>query len=434
MVRQGYVTIDLENGSAVIEGYDKFFYGDNNRIDITINNASETLGDVCYFASNERGQMICGNAARGENDGYYIDAENMDSILNVVGNVSIQFQVFDNTEDRKRLTATNNVIVVSEQNYDRKKTEVLAPTTAVNLSYLLWLAQGIADGTIVPSEGGGTGEDGATFYPNVSSAGIISWTNNKHLPNPEPVNIKGPQGAKGDTGVSIVDVTVNNEKHIIVNLDNGSYFDCGEIPTVKGDDGEAGPRGPQGPQGPKGDKGDTGSQGPTGPAGETGPQGPAGPTGATGAAGQDGISPVITETQTSNGYDITITDKNGTNTIHLVNGQNGAAGSQGPAGNDGNDGTTFTPSVSNEGILSWTNDGNKQNPASVNIKGPAGATGPQGPTGETGPAGPQGPTGATGAAGYTPVRGTDYWTAQDIATIEAYCDNYIDTVILGGTS
>ena len=42
--------------------------------------------------------------------------------------------------------------------------------------------------------GGGSGENGATFTPSVSEAGVISWTNNKGLPNPAPVNIKGPQG------------------------------------------------------------------------------------------------------------------------------------------------------------------------------------------------------------------------------------------------
>lgn len=36
------------------------------------------------------------------------------------------------------------------------------------------------------------------------------------------------------------------------------------------------------------------------------------------------------------------------------------------------DGATFTPSVSSEGVLSWTNDKGKTNPASVNIKGPKG--------------------------------------------------------------
>ena len=80
------------------------------------------------------------------------------------------------------------------------------------------------------------------------------------------------------------------------------------------------------------------------------------------------------------------------------------------------DGTTFTPTVSEDGVLSWTNDGGKPNPEPVNIKGPQG---PQGPKGDTGPSGA---TGAAGEDGYTPVRGTDYWTADDIATIQSYVD------------
>lgn len=102
-----------------------------------------------------------------------------------------------------------------------------------------------------------------------------------------------------------------------------------------------------------------------------------------------------------------------------------------PAGTgpQGADGTTFTPSVSEDGVLSWSNDGDKDNPESVNIKGPKGDTGPQGetgpkgdtgPQGEAGPQGPQGETGATGPAGadgHTPVKGTDYWTAADKAEI-----------------
>lgn len=37
-----------------------------------------------------------------------------------------------------------------------------------------------------------------------------------------------------------------------------------------------------------------------------------------------------------------------------------------------------------------------------------------------------GTNGVDGQNGYTPVRGTDYWTSSDISTIEAYCDTYID--------
>ena len=44
------------------------------------------------------------------------------------------------------------------------------------------------------------GEDGATFTPHVGDNGELSWTNDKELPNPVTVNIKGPQGEKGDQG------------------------------------------------------------------------------------------------------------------------------------------------------------------------------------------------------------------------------------------
>ena len=39
--------------------------------------------------------------------------------------------------------------------------------------------------------------------------------------------------------------------------------------------------------------------------------------------------------------------------------------------------------------------------------------------------GPQGEKGDPGADGYTPVRGTDYWTEEDIAEIQSYVDNAI---------
>ena len=56
-------------------------------------------------------------------------------------------------------------------------------------------------------------------------------------------------------------------------------------------------------------------------------------------------------------------------------GPQGVKGEQGPQGIQGEQGvkgTTFTPSVSAAGVLSWTNDGGLSNPASVNIKGEKG--------------------------------------------------------------
>ena len=48
-------------------------------------------------------------------------------------------------------------------------------------------------------------------------------------------------------------------------------------------------------------------------------------------------------------------------------------------------GTTFTPSVSAEGVISFTNDGGLTNPSSVNITGPQGPQGAQGPQGNPAP-------------------------------------------------
>ena len=127
---------------------------------------------------------------------------------------------------------------------------------------------------------------------------------------------------------------------------------------------------------------------------------------------------------------------------------------KGPAGAAG---TTYTPHISEAGVLSWTNESGKTNPDPVNITGPQGETGADGigiqsveqttastedggtnvitvtktdgtsftftvKNGTKGSAGSTGAAGAAGKDGYTPVRGTDYWTADDIATIQSYID------------
>lgn len=70
-----------------------------------------------------------------------------------------------------------------------------------------------------------------------------------------------------------------------------------------------------------------------------------------------------------------------------------------PEASEGPQGVTFTPSVSADGDISWTNDGDLPNPATVNIKGPKGDTGAQGEKGEQGPQGIQGIQGDTGPTG-----------------------------------
>lgn len=108
----------------------------------------------------------------------------------------------------------------------------------------------------------------ATFTPSVSADGTLSWTNNKGLTNPEPVNIKGPQGERGPAGA------------------DGAVGPQGP----KGDTGLQGPQGETGATGPQGPKGDTGATGATGPQGPKGDKGDTGATGQAGANGADGKS------------------------------------------------------------------------------------------------------------------------------------------------
>lgn len=65
----------------------------------------------------------------------------------------------------------------------------------------------------------------------------------------------------------------------------------------------------------------------------------------------------------------------------------------------------FLPSVSEEGVISWTNRAGIENPPSVNIKGPQGVQGPEGPQGIRGPKGDTGPQGAVGPQGAQGIQG-----------------------------
>lgn len=147
------------------------------------------------------------------------------------------------------------------------------------------------------------------------------------------------------------------------NPDTGQYESTGV--SAEGYEGPQGPQGPQGIQGdtgPQGPKGDTGAKGEQGPRGEKGEKGD---TGDPGPAGKDGAT-----------------------------GPQGETGPQGPQGNPG-------------------------------PQGPQGEPGPQGEQGPKGDAGPQGPQGEPGPAGYTPQRGVDYWTEEDVESIHDYVDQQL---------
>ncbi len=139
--------------------------------------------------------------------------------------------------------------------------------------------------------------------------------------------------------------------------------------AVRGEPGEAGA---PGPTGPKGDKGEKGEKGDKGDPGTQGPQGEKGDKGDPGALAFDALTP---------------------EQLALLKGEPGPKGDKGEKGDTG-----------------------AQGPQGE--KGEAGATGPEGPKGDTGAEGPKGEKGDKGdpgTAGYTPVKGTDYYTAADKA-------------------
>ena len=116
-----------------------------------------------------------------------------------------------------------------------------------------------------------------------------------------------------------------------------------------GPQGEPGPQGPKGDQGPPGADGQDGAPGPKGDQGDPGPAGPPGPPGEQGPQGIQGLPGAP--------------------------GADGADGAPGKDGSPGEDGATFTPAVSEDGVLSWSNDRGLPNPEPVNIKGPPGEGG-----------------------------------------------------------
>ena len=157
----------------------------------------------------------------------------------------------------------------------------------------------------------------------------------------------------------------------------------------RGETGPQGIQGPAGPQGPIGPQGIQGERGPIGPQGIQGPEGPAGtgvtilgsfdteeelkaahPTGEKGDAYLiQGVLYVWSETKG-------IWDPVGT--IQGPKGEPGAIGPEGPQGiqgPQGNPGYIFTPSVSANGDLSWSNNGGLDNPETRNIRGPEGPRG-----------------------------------------------------------
>lgn len=132
--------------------------------------------------------------------------------------------------------------------------------------------------------------------------------------------------------------------------------------------------------------------------------------GADGADGEDGEDGgFYTPSVSADGTLTWTASKTGMPAVGSVNikGADGVDGVDGAQGAQGAQGVTFTPSVSEAGVLSWTNNGGLTNPASVNIKGATGAAGTAGTAGQDGADGVSPTVAATKSGTVTTLTITD---------------------------
>ena len=260
---------------------------------------------------------------------------------------------------------------------------------------------------------------------------------------------EGPMGPQGHSAYMAWKTLEGNANGTVEDFINSLKGEKGEqgIQGPQGIQGEVGPQGPVGPQGEQGPQGEMGpvgpqgiqgEQGPVGPQGEQGPQGLQGPRGEKGADGtsirivgvlnsMDEIDSIVGE-QVGDCY---IVEENG----HLLvfNGEDDfvdvgkITGPQGPKGDRGEQGEKGDPFLyedfTEEQLAALVGPMGPQGPA-----GEKGADGIIGKDGEKGEKGDQGEQGPKGEDGYTPVKGVDYFTQEELDVL-LYDDSEIRAII-----
>ena len=185
---------------------------------------------ICYVP--EEGVSIPAHA-----EAAYLDDTYLADVIGEVDDGNLPYGIYDKTT-----WYPGDVITAEELNKSEKAIEYLIRTRANSI-----------------------------FFPEVSEDGVISWTNEGELENPDPVNVMGPQGPvgpqgeqgpKGEDGTSIkilgtvstvsdlqsrVNSSEPGDSYLVTSTGevwvfaaSGVFVDVGEIQGTKGDKGDKG--------------------------------------------------------------------------------------------------------------------------------------------------------------------------------------------------
>ena len=151
-----------------------------------------------------------------------------------------------------------------------------------------------------------------------------------------------------------------------------------------------------------------------------GPEGPQGPQGPTGAQGERGAAFKIDATGLL--ADRTQYDAEAKDFSYLATDNGNVYIKHSDTSGDWSDPIPFKGDKGDQGEKG--DKGDKGDPGEKGDKGDQGPAGPQGQAGES-IIGPMGPAGKDGKDGFTPRRGQEYWTYEDIQEIRTYCEDAI---------
>lgn len=318
MERLLQISVNLSDYSLTQTGSSEFFYGDTNKIEVTLLNKEDGEKYYVNMSGNPRGMGSYISELVEENDKYILRSEDFNGFLLGIGDVKCNIHI---TNSKKEKITTVTFTLKSKISSDRNPQTVISQSDIKTLSDVYQAADFLEELDVQKIEDAVKVVEGLDIQA-IEEAVEISKTLDSKVKKLEQT-LTSSQEINTELQNTVIEINTK--------LENGDFV------------GEQGPVGPRGPQGEIGPQGPAGPMGPEGLQGERGPQGPEGPI------------------------------------------------------------------------------------------GPTGATGPQGPKGDPGEKGDPGTPGTNGDPGYTPVRGTDYWTESDKTEIYSECVNYLDTQILGGS-